>query len=69
MLTGMLSLTHFKMQALRLDHLGNIINADAPLTDLVHQNIIVKKFVYDNDPEPEPPVVKATRSKSKKGKI
>lgn len=54
------------LQALRLDHLGNIVN-DAPLNDLVQQNIIVKKFVYDNEIELEaPPVVKATRSRSKK---
>ncbi|KAF7966116.1 hypothetical protein HWV62_39976 [Athelia sp. TMB] len=53
-------------KALRLDHLGNIVN-DAPLNDLVQQNIIVKKFVYDNEIELEaPPVVKATRSRSKK---
>jgi len=55
-------------KALRLDTLGNIINADSPLTDLVHENIIVKKFVYDNDLEPEAPIVKATRSRSKKSK-
>jgi len=55
-------------KALRLDTLGNIINADSPLTDLVHENIVVKKFVYDNDVEPEVPVVKATRSRSKKAK-
>ncbi|KZP12006.1 hypothetical protein FIBSPDRAFT_755820 [Athelia psychrophila] len=55
-------------KALRLDHLGNISNADTPLNDLVPQNIIVKKFVYDSDilPEAPPPVIKATRSRSKK---
>jgi len=55
-------------KALRLDTLGNTINADLPLTDLVHENIVVKKFVYDNDVEPEVPVVKTTRSRSKKAK-
>jgi hypothetical protein len=55
-------------KAVRLDTLGNIINADSPLTDLVHENITVKKFVYDNDLEPEVPIVKATRSRSKKSK-
>lgn len=55
-------------KALRLDTLGNIINADSPLTDLVHENIVVKKFIYDNDVEPEVLVVKSTRSRSKKAK-
>jgi hypothetical protein len=56
------------VQALRLDTLGNIINADSPLTDLVHENIVVKKFVYDNDLDPESPVVKTIRSRGKKAK-
>lgn len=60
------SYTDSDVQALRLDTLGNIINADSPLTDLVHENIVVKKFVYDNDVEPEVPIVKTTRSRSKK---
>jgi hypothetical protein len=60
--------TDLDIQALRLDTLGNIINADSPLTDLVHENIVVKKFVYDNDVEPEVPIVKTTRSRSKKAK-
>jgi hypothetical protein len=62
------SCTNLHVQALRLDALGNIINADSPLMDLVHENIVVKKFVYDNDVEPEVPVVKSTRSRSKKAK-
>jgi len=60
--------TNLDVQAIRLDTLGNIINADSPLTDLVHENIVVKKFVYDNDVEPEAPMAKATRSRSKKAK-
>ncbi|KAJ7774647.1 hypothetical protein DFH07DRAFT_952358 [Mycena maculata] len=54
-------------KAIRLDPLGNHPNAESPLKDLVEENIVVKKFVYDND-EPELPVivVKNTRSKAKK---
>ncbi|KAJ6630782.1 hypothetical protein B0H10DRAFT_2160172 [Mycena sp. CBHHK59/15] len=54
-------------KALRLDLLGNHPNAESPLKDLVEENIVVKKFVYDND-EPILPVivVKSTRSKAKK---
>ena len=50
--------------------MGNVLNADMPLTGLVAENITVKKFVYDDDlpPEPVPAPVKATRSKSKKAK-
>lgn len=47
-----------------------MLNADVPLTGLVAENIVVKKFVYDDDipPEPVPAPAKATRSKSKKAK-
>ncbi|KAH8099493.1 hypothetical protein BXZ70DRAFT_1008903 [Cristinia sonorae] len=59
-------------KTLRLDTMGNVLNATVPLADLVQENIIVKKFVYLDDPEPDPPppdpAVKATRSKSKKAK-
>jgi hypothetical protein len=60
-------LTVSVVQALRLDPLGNHPNAESPLKDLVEENIVVKKFVYDND-EPVLPVivVKNTRSKAKK---
>ncbi|KAJ3517145.1 hypothetical protein NLJ89_g685 [Agrocybe chaxingu] len=56
-------------KALRLDMLGNLLQVDTPLTDLVQENITVKKFVYDNDipaPPPMPPVAKSTRSKGKR---
>lgn len=55
-------------KALRLDTLGNLPQADLPLTDLVQENITIKKIVYDNDVEsvPELIVVKNTRSKGKK---
>ncbi|KAJ7273693.1 hypothetical protein B0H12DRAFT_1043535 [Mycena haematopus] len=54
-------------KAIRLDSLGNHPNAESPLKDLVEENVVVKKFVYDND-EPVVPVtvVKNTRSKAKK---
>lgn len=58
------------VQALRLDTLGNLPQADLPLTDLVQENITIKKFVYDDDVEPvsELLVVKNTRSRAKKNK-
>jgi hypothetical protein len=52
----------------RLDTLGNIPDADAPLGDLIHEDIVVKKFVYDTDMEVEAVVAKGTRSKGKKAK-
>ncbi|TCD69712.1 hypothetical protein EIP91_006479 [Steccherinum ochraceum] len=58
-------------KTLRLDTMGNVLNATVPLADLVHENIIVKKFVYLDDPDLEPPpdtTVRATRSKGKKAK-
>jgi len=57
-------------KALRLDTLGNLPQAELPLTDVVQENITVKKYVYDNDvvPVPELIVVKNTRSKSKKNR-
>lgn len=57
---------------LLLDTLGNVIDAEQhPLTDISRENIVVKKFVYDDDievvvKEVIPP--KITRSKSKKMK-
>jgi hypothetical protein len=60
------------VQALRLDTLGNLPQADLPLTDLVQENITVKKFVYDDDDDDVEPasglVVKNTRSRAKKSK-
>jgi len=50
--------------------LGNLPNVDSPLTELVKENVIVKKFVYDSDVEPvqQVVVVRNTRLRSKKGK-
>ena len=58
------------VQALRLDTLGNLPQADLPLTELVPENITIKKFVYDDeDVEPVSElVVKNTRSRAKKSK-
>ncbi|KAG5353930.1 hypothetical protein C0989_011418 [Termitomyces sp. Mn162] len=56
-------------KTLPLDNLGNLPYADTPLTDLVEENVVVKKFVYDNDVEAvEEVIVKNTRAQSKKGK-
>lgn len=51
--------------------MGNVLNVDVPLINISHENIVVKKFVYDDDVKPEPvaaSIAKATRSKSKKTK-
>ncbi|OCH95544.1 hypothetical protein OBBRIDRAFT_745235 [Obba rivulosa] len=59
-------------KSLRLDTLGNVLNANVPVPDLVQENIVVKKFVYEDDEDPDPPtpapVSKTTRSKGKKSK-
>ena len=58
-----------------MDTLGNVLNAEVPLSGLVKESIVVKKFVFDDDEEqevapapPPTPVVKSTRSKNKKTK-
>ncbi|KAJ3998178.1 hypothetical protein F5050DRAFT_1567663 [Lentinula boryana] len=54
-----------------LDNLGNLPNAESPLKDIQPENIIVKKFVYDNDvvePVAPAPAPVKTRSKSKKSR-
>ncbi|KAE9400794.1 hypothetical protein BT96DRAFT_857078, partial [Gymnopus androsaceus JB14] len=55
-------------KARTLDTLGNLPNTDSPLKDLVQENVVVKKFVYDSDVvelEPVAPMTIKTRSKSK----
>jgi hypothetical protein len=39
------------VKALHLDSLGNLVNATSPLKDLVQENVVIKKFVYDDDAE------------------
>jgi hypothetical protein len=61
------------MQNLQLDTLGNLIESENLLSDLTRENIIVKKFIYDDDVEAAPPpsaipVPRNTRSRTKKGK-
>ncbi|KAI0082680.1 hypothetical protein K474DRAFT_1687780 [Panus rudis PR-1116 ss-1] len=56
-------------KAIRLDTMGNALNAAIPVSGLTREQIIVKKFVYDDDIEAQPPTpAKSTRSKSKKAK-
>ncbi|KAG9318463.1 hypothetical protein JVU11DRAFT_554 [Chiua virens] len=58
-----------KSKNLLLDSLGNLVDVDdRPCPELVTEHIIVKKFVYDNDIEPESIPPKVTRSRSKKGR-
>jgi hypothetical protein len=45
------TLADVTMQALHLDSLGNIANPTSPLKDLVQENVVVKKYVYDDDTE------------------
>ncbi|EED79540.1 predicted protein [Postia placenta Mad-698-R] len=61
-------------KTLRLDTLGNVLDAVTPLPELVRENIIVQKFLYEDDSDPAaeiatpPPVIKAPKTKSKKTK-
>jgi hypothetical protein len=57
------------MQIRQLDTMGNVLNVDTPLTDIHPENVIVQKFVYEDDAPvaPDPPP-KPTRTKSKKSR-
>ena len=58
-----------RTQVLRLDSLGNVVNATSPLKDIVRENVTIKKFVYDDDLEAEAePDVPKPPSKGKKAK-
>jgi hypothetical protein len=63
-------LAKVSVQALRLDSLGNLVSATLPLEDLVQENVVIKKFVYDDDDEaaeidaPKP----SSKGKGKKSK-
>jgi len=56
------------IQAVRLDGLGNLVNATSSLEDVVPESVVIKKYVYDDDAEaamvdaPKPP----SRGKGKK---
>ena len=47
----MYTLAEMITQALSLDSLGNVVNGTSPLKDLVQENVVIKKFVYDDDAE------------------
>lgn len=52
-----------------LDRLGNIVDEKAPpLQELIPENVVVKKIVYDSDLEQIAPLepAKITRSRRKK---
>ncbi|KAF9451046.1 hypothetical protein P691DRAFT_409807 [Macrolepiota fuliginosa MF-IS2] len=61
-------------KTLQLNTLGNLVDLEKPLLDLIQENITVKKYVYDDDvnveaaPQPATPVIRNTRSKSRKSK-
>ncbi|KAI0065355.1 hypothetical protein BV25DRAFT_1821745 [Artomyces pyxidatus] len=57
-------------KALRLDSLGNLVNSSTPLTGIVPESVVVKKFVYDNDvvEEPSKPAVSVAKGKGKRAK-
>ena len=59
------------IQALRLDSLGNLIDATSPLKDLVQENVVIKKYVFDDDAEAaeiDVPKPLPTKGKGKKTK-
>ena len=59
---------------MELDRLGNVHDAGLPLPQLPVEKVVVKRYVYDDDPPPElegpeqpdSPPVKNTRSKARK---
>lgn len=61
-------------QSIELDRLGNVPDAGLPLPQLPVEKVVVKRYLYDDDPPPEPegseepesPPVKNTRSKGRK---
>ncbi|GJE95124.1 hypothetical protein PsYK624_113050 [Phanerochaete sordida] len=61
-------------KARQLDTMGNVLNAETPLPEVQPENVVVKKFVYEDDevpapePAPTPAPAKSTRSKSKKSR-
>ncbi|KAI0781006.1 hypothetical protein BD413DRAFT_675508 [Trametes elegans] len=58
-------------KSMRLDTMGNVLNAGLPVGGLVPEKVVVKKFVFEDDVVVEvasPAPAKSTRSKSKKAK-
>ncbi|KAF8636576.1 hypothetical protein AX17_003387 [Amanita inopinata Kibby_2008] len=61
-------------KTIQLDTLGNLASTNTPLTELIQENIVVKKFIYDDDEEvtqevtPPISVPKGTRSRAKRSK-
>ena len=57
---------------MRLDTLGNVLEANVPVPNLVRENVVVKKFVYEDDedaqPAPPPPETIAHLEIKPKGK-
>jgi len=61
-------------QSMELDRLGNVQDAGSPLPQLPVEKVVVKRYLYDDDPPPEPegsekpesPPVRNTRSKGRK---
>ena len=54
-----------------MDSLGNLVNAASPLKELVQENVVVKKYVYDDDAEAadiDTPKA-SSKGKGKKSKI
>jgi len=47
----------------KLDNLGNVSEAGLPVDELIREHIVVTKFVYDDDIQPDP---KPSRIKRKK---
>jgi len=59
-------------KTLRLDNLGNMLNSSSPIKGLFSENVVVKRFVYDDDEEakalaasPTPPESELPKGKRK----
>lgn len=53
---------------MRLDQFGNLVNAETPLDGLVLEEIVIQKFVYENDPEAQELPKPKPKGKGKKAK-
>jgi len=43
-------------KATRLDPLGNVQNAEVPITQIITERVVVKRFVYEDEGQPLDPV-------------